>query len=388
MAKYFYNDINKGVVVDWKEVQKEYKKLGCPDNVYNASTLPYNSASYFMLLSERSTGKTTSVLLTACILFNKYGIVAQYIRTKEDMIMNRTINELFKTVREFNYINKLTDGKYNDVVYSARKWYYCKTNDRGEIEERAPQHFMFCLSIDKSENYKSSYNAPTGDYIIFDEFIGKFYKQNEFVYFMDLLKTIIRDRVSPKIVMLANTIDKHSEYFSEFEIYDEIQLIEYGNSEIINTERGTPIYIELIADKKEHKDKLKLNNLFFGFKNPKINSIVGGEWATNDYPHIQKGYTTLCNQIYLEYHNKLLALKIVKYDDIGLCINVHKATKSYDDSIIYSLSEPKDKRYRYYMGIGDSLDKFICRMVNSHHIRFQNNSCGTIFFNHYNRKGV
>ena len=48
--KYYENDINKGIIVDWKEVQKEYKKLGCPNNVYDASRLPFASATYFQLL--------------------------------------------------------------------------------------------------------------------------------------------------------------------------------------------------------------------------------------------------------------------------------------------------------------------------------------------------
>ena len=387
MANKFYNDdINKGIIVDWKEVQKEYKKLGCPNNVYDASRLPFASATYFQLLSERSTGKTTSVLLLAGILYRKYGIITQYIRTREDMIQNKTIKELFKTVREFHYIEKLTDNKYNDVIYSARKWYYCRVDENGEIVEKSPNHFMYCLSIDRAEMYKSSYNAPTGDFIIFDEFIGKYYRLNEFVDFMDLLKTIIRDRVSPKIVMLANTINKHSEYFSEFEIYDEIQLLEYGSHEIIKTEKGTAIYVELIADKKEKNEKTKINNLFFGFKNPKINSIVGGEWATNEYPHIENGYKLIQNGVYIESHGKLLALDFVEYENFGICINCHKATRTYDDSIIYSLEEPKDSRYRFYMGTGDRLDKLIAKLVNSHHIRFQNNACGTIFYNHYSMK--
>lgn len=383
--EYVDNDKNKGIKVDWQFIFKEYKKLGCPKNVFNPCHIPFNDTAYQILLSERKTGKTTNVLLLGMLLYKHYGIIPQYIRASETMIMNKTIDELFKTVREFGYIEKITDGRYNDVFYHARKWSYCKT-ENGEIVEKAPTHFMYCMSVDRSDYYKSSYNCPTGDFIIFDEFIGSRYRLNEFVYFMDLLSTIIRKRTTAKIIMLANTIDKHSEYFNEFEIYDDIQLLEVGGKEIFTTELGTRIYIELIADKEESQIKQAFNRLYFGFKNPKMNSIKGGEWATNNYPHIERGYKKLQSGLYIVYHDRLLALDIVEYDDIGLCLNCHKASKTYDDSIIYSLSEPKDRRYRYYMGVGDNLDKFIVSMVKRHKIRFQNNACGTIFFNHFNQK--
>lgn len=384
--KYINDNKNNGIEYDWRLILGEYKKLGCPNDVYNPSKIPFASTAFQMLLSERSTGKTTNLLLVGMIMNKLYGTIIQYIRSSEDMIMNKTINELFKTIREFHYVEKITDGKYNDLIYSARKWHYCKVDENGDVIEKCPYHFMYCLSIDKSENYKSSYNAPKGDYIIFDEFIGKRYRMNEFVYFMDLLKTIIRDRLSAKIILLANTIDKHHEYFNEFEIYDDVQMLEVGKNEIFTTDLGTRIYLELIADKKDASKKSTLNKLYFGFRNPKINAITGGDWSMNDYPHIERGFTDIQKGLYIEYHDRLLALDIVEYEDIGLAINVHHAYKTYDDSIIYSLNEPKDQRYKYYMGVGDNIDRFIVRMVRSHKVRFQNNACGTMFFNHFNQK--
>lgn len=385
-VKFINNDPADGLAIDWEFIRKEYNKLGCPDTVYDPTVIPFERCKHNILLSERSLGKTTNLLLLGMLLFIHYGVVIQYIRSSEEMIMNKNTNELFTTIRDYHYIDKLTDGKYNDCIYKARKWHFCKVDQAGEVVEICPEHFMFCLSIDKSEYYKSSYNAPRGDFIIYDEFIGKRYRLNEFVYFADLLKTIIRDRLSPVVVWLANTIDLHSEYYEELEIYEDVQLLEIGQYKEITTERGTKIYIELLGDRKEKKRKEKVNNFFFGFRNPRLASITGGGWATESYPHMDSKYEVVYRGIYIEYHNKLLALDIVAYDDIGYCINCHKASRLYDDSIVYSLSEPKDKRYRYYMGEGDKLDRLICRLVNSHKIRFQNNACGTIFFNHYNQK--
>lgn len=385
-VRYVDNDIDKGIIVDWKLIRKKYKQLGCPNDVYDPCTLPLGKATYYTLLSERKTGKTTNVLLIGMLLYMEYGIITQYIRATENMIQRRNTAELFATIIKYGYIEKITDGKYNNVTYYARKWHFCFVDETGEVIDTDPNHFMFCLAVELSETYKSSYNCPTGDWIVFDEFIRKTYRFNEFVDFIDVLSTIIRNRLTANIIMLANTIDKHSEYFNELEIYDDIQTIEVGQRETITTELGTKIYVELISDKHDKNEKKIYNSLYFGFKNSKINAVTGGEWAVNNYPHIQRGFETMLRGLYIEYHGRLLALDIVKYPDIGLCINVHTAFKTYPDSIIYTLQEPKDKRYRYYMGTGTKLDRLIVKMVKAHKIRFQNNACGTMFFNHYNMK--
>jgi len=384
--KYVDNDKSKGIIVDWKFIFKEYKKLNCPKDVYNPSSLPIGKASYFVLLSERKTGKTTNLLLIGLLLYWHYGIVTQYIRSNENMIMNKNIKDLYSTIIQYEYIEKITKARYNSIYYHARQWTLCKVDENGNIVDEDNKHCVFCLSFDNNEFYKSSYNTVNGDFIIVDEIIGKRYRMNEFVELMDLLSTIIRKRVTANIFLLANTIDLHSEYFLEFEIYDEIQHMQIGDKEIYRTDYGTNIYVELIKTNQDSLEKALYNARYFGFKNPKINSITGSGWAVNEYPHIEKGYTLIESGIYIEYHNRLLALDIVNYENIGVCINCHKASRTYEDSIIYSLAEPKDKRYRYYMGNGDNLDKFIVTLIQNHRIKFQNNTCGTMFYNHFNMK--
>ena len=384
--KYVDNDKRKGVIIDWKFLFKEYKKLNCPKDVYNPCYLPIGKAKYFVLLSERKTGKTTNLLLLGLLAYWHFGIVVQYLRSNESMIMNKNIKDIFSTIVQYGYIEKITNGRFNSIYYHAREWKLCKVDENGEIVEEDIKRCMFCLSFDNNETYKSTYNEPFGDFIIIDEFIGKRYRMNEFVDLMDLLSTIIRKRLTAQIFLLANTIDLHSEYFLEFEIEEYVQSMQIGDKDIFTTSGGTNIYVELIKSGEDNTEKSFYNRLYFGFKNPKINAITGQGWAVNNYPHIQRGYKKLQSGIYIDYHNKLLALDIVIYDDIGLCLNCRKATKLYDDSIVYSLKEPCDKRYRYYMGQGNKLDRFIVDMVESHKIRFQNNACGTMFYNHFNMK--
>ena len=109
----------------------------------------------------------------------------------------------------------------------------------------------------------------------FDEFISKsFYKQNNFCLFLDIVKTLQRERLSPRIFMLSNTIDKNSEYFDELECRDFIDICNIGDKIEYTTNKGTPIYVE-IAKVNHSENKRKLNTLFYGFKNNKLASITG-----------------------------------------------------------------------------------------------------------------
>lgn len=384
--KYYDDEVKKGIIYNHDFIKKEFKKLGIPKDVYNPVKLPLDAAKYFFLLSERSTGKTTNILLLG-LLYNKYyGTEMIYIRKTESMIAKKELSDLFKTILEYGYISKITGGRWNSVEYFAGKWRYTLVDDSGIVVEKCPDHFMRCLAINRREEYKSSIVCPKGDFVILDEAISDRYTLNEFVHFCDLVKTVIRDRLSPFVFMLANTIDIHSEYFHEMEIYEQVQLIEVGSNSTITTERGTKIYVELIKDAKEVKEKKLLNSTFFGFKNPKISSITGDGWAITNYPHIESGFTTLQHGIYIDYHGRFLELEIVEYPDKGNFILCHRATSVYDDSIIYSNAEPKDGRYRFHMGDGRGIDKFIKYCIVNHRILFQDNSCGTIFFNHVNIK--
>ena len=318
------------------------------------------------------------------MIMNKlYGTVIQYVRQTNDMITPRNSKNLFDTILDNNYVSKLTDGKYNTIVYKAKRWYYAIADDNGEIIEQKNNHFMCMLSIDNAENYKSSYNAPYGDIIIFDEFIGKYYYRNEFVRFNDLLKTIIRDRQAPIIVLLANTIDKNSQYFNELEIYNTVQQMKQGDSEIITSERGTNIYVEILeSGVKKQKTRSIVYTLFFGWKNPLISSITGDDWAINNYQHIpQYNSKTILKRYYLEFNNTLLALDVRSCKELGIYVAVHRATRSYDDSIIFTIGEIDKSNKRFRFGFSHN-DKRLWEMYKRNKFYYASNDLGSLLDNY------
>lgn len=369
--KYIDDNQQKGILIDWKKVSKRCKELDIPSDVYTPFELPFTQAKYFVEMSERSIGKTTNWLLLGMILNDMYGITIQYVRQILDMIMPKNM-DLFRTILEYDYIEKITNGRYNSVKYFSRRYFYINTN----TGEEATESFMNCLSIDQAQDLKSSYNAPLGDIIIFDEFISKYNRPNEFVEFEDLVKTIIRERESPIVVLLANTIDRYNIYFKELEIYDDMQNIKNNEKRIVKTAMGTVIHINLIANVRHTAQKEKHNSLFFGFKNEKLNAIRGGEWATNSYQHIPRiDIQPLVTNRYINFNGKFLRLELIYSDDIGRAVFVHEASQTYEDSIIYTTGEISKKNERYLLG-DSKIDKYIWMLYTRNKFYYSNNMVG------------
>lgn len=381
--KYIDNKQELGIDYDWVLIKKRFKKLKIPDDVYNPCKIDLASFKYFINLSDRSAGKTTNWLLLGMTMNVLYGTQIQYVRQRSENITPKNTKDLFSTILTYDYVSKLTDGKYNSVTYKARRWYYCHVDDNGNVDEIANEHFMFMCSVDKGEDLKSSYNAPLGDIIIFDEFLSTYYYENEFVWFCDLVKTIIRERQSPIIVMLANTIDKHSQYFNELEIYEQVQTLAQGDNVAVTTKQGTRLYIEILGKTRNKALKRSvINKLFFGFKNPQLASITGADWQIKNYQHIPKDEVdVIYSNIYIYHNDRYIRLDIVNNERLGTCIYVHWATKIYDDSIILTVQERTDPRYQYKFGTG-RLNQLIGRAISQNRLYYATNDVGSFFDNY------
>lgn len=390
--KYINNKEVLGIDYDWNLIRKEYNKLGVPSDYYD---IPWKAIQegnkYIMSLSERSTGKTTNLgLLVGLVMHKLYGTLTIYIRPTEDELSASHANKLVEVIKTYNegqYIKILTEGEYNSIYYHWRQFYYCFVDETGEIIRKSNKPIIQLLSIQRSQDYKSTLNVPLGDWVVLDEFIGKYYRPDEAIHFLDLLKTIIRDRLSPIVCLLANTINLNSPYFEEFEISREIRKMNKGDKRTLITDRGTKIYVEIINLVRKDSTHSLFNSMFFGFKNPKIASITGGDvWAFECVPHIPRveGKHILIPNLYLENNLELLKIELVVAPDTKPHLEIHRATKTYNDSIILTLGELKDPRY--YWGLGTkSINAFITKYLTQRQIYYSSNEVGSIFKDYINR---
>lgn len=367
----------------WRQIEKEVVKAGVIPAEIN-TPLGLN-ATWNCYVSDRSNGKTTSWLIYAIKAYLKYGIVTHYIRSHRSMITQSAIMTIFNVIISNNYVSILTDNKWNSIVYmrNEHKFYLCNRND-GQVNDIDATGFIMCMSIDKADEYKSGYQCDTGDLIIFDEFINTYYKRGEFVKFCDLISTIIRKRPDCKIVMLANTILRTSEYFDELECREFIDHAEGGD--IIDYEipcisgGSTSVHVEILAIKLDNNRKI-FNAKYFSFHNPLLNSITGAGWAIHNYTHPSERFKTLYHNIFLEYKNKWYSLNVIQLECGRYTIFVAPHTKEpKDDAYIYSDNyNVFDKRYHSLKHDKNNFDIWLLNRFYSDDIIYANNTCGSIF---------
>ena len=390
--KYINNDVTAGIVIDWKKIQKQLIALDIPEDVYIPS-LPIESANYFIELSMRSVGKTTQYLLIGLLLYKEYGIRTEYIRTRSEMTEKKNIDNLFNVIIQYGYLEKIFEGRWDSMTYLAGQWHLVKHDEKGEISERDPNICCFChnLSAKHVDNMKSSYNSPLGDWIIFDEFIpvNGITPDGEFLRYAQLLSTIKRLRKSTKIIMCANTINKHNLYFQEMNIRRSILDMKTGEQNIVTTPKGTPVYVHLIGLNKAITDKRQyVNNLYFGFDNPHLTSIVGGaEWEISNYPHLPKKEETeerkkLSHTYFFKYMDDVISFEVYKSSVLGTYGFLYGKTTPIPDDYsgrIYTLDTKTDKRERFGFSHKDKIDNFIVMLYATKQVFYATNEVGNLF---------
>lgn len=379
---------NKGVtIININKCIKTAKKLKLfPDGVYTPQRV---DAVWNAFISDRSSGKTTAWLIVGLIAYVEDSTITHYVRSKEQMIRESNINKIYSVIESCGYISKITNDKYNSIEYrrNVRGFYLVCKDSEGNTIASDTNCCCKVLSIDNNDNYKSSYQCDKADFVIFDEFINAYYKSGEFVVFCDLLSTLFRKRLSGYIIMLANTINRRSEYFDELGCRDFIETAEQGDK-ITYELNGTSVHVEIVGTKLDDKRKL-FNSRYFNFSNLRLNSITGAGWSIDNVPHItKKADSILVKNVFVHYQTNYVQLYVVKVNEYGLCIHAVKSNApKKKDCIIYSVSDDfSDKKYIYSKG-NDRFSKWLWgHMYDSKKWFFATNSVGSIIKAYYSAK--
>lgn len=378
-------------MIDYNAVNKECVKLGLwKKGLYNTAKVPFDNASWIIELSMRGLGKTTAWLLFGMVAHELYGTRIEYTRVHNDMVAKKQIQNMFDSIKECGYIEKITKGKYNDCFVFGGFWYYRKLDEEGNIIDKSKIPFCHCFGLNDNYKLKSAYTSPTGDILIVDEFIDNKYAYNDyFTELCDIMSTIFRNREYCKVVMLSNTIDIRTPWFSELSIMQDVQKMRTGDRKVIESLYGTHIYVHLIAPEVTGL-KQKLNSIYFGFKNPKLNSITGADvWAYANYPRQEKykdydtrekyKYEIITDNVFLESNGFYVRLVLMNHELYGLCVKVerfeHKPECSGDIIIVNHAPNAMNE-------ITPASHHFLIDTYIKMHMRrkwyYADNSCGTL----------
>lgn len=351
--RYIENKEEYGIAYDWGAIRRAFRALKCPPQYSSPIDTPWETCAYDVEMSSRSTGKTTMAILWGMTIRKLYpGFQTGLLRLREDQIMPKNIRQMLDTIRTYDggrYVRQLTDGRWNDIQHDATKraFRYVNRDENGEIYEK-DEPFLLLLAVNKSEDYKSALVAPKLDLLIFDEFIAELYDPDDMIRFMNIIKTIFRDRMSGRVCMMANTIKPGSPWFRELEISKPLRAMKVGDSKIVKTEMGTPIYLHLFDNPT--KQRTRINAFFFGFKNPALAAIRGdGElWAYRDFQRILSDGSdeVITKRLKIDTGDELLGCDWVKTKDRGMVFNVHPVTYIRDEDIVLTNGQIWDKQHQ------------------------------------------
>ena len=170
-----------------------------------------------------------------------------------------------------NMVSKITGGEYTNIYYFASKRYLCRYDEETGKRDVFETPFAFGFSITAQEHDKST-NYPNIRIILFDEFLTRStYVPDEFILFMNVISTIIRNRTDVKIFMLGNTVNKYCPYFQEMGM-KHIEQMEPGSIDIYTYgESQLRVACEYTQN---HNLEGRKSDVYFAFDNPNLQMIT------------------------------------------------------------------------------------------------------------------
>ena len=345
-------------------------------------------AHYYVIIGERSNGKTYSILKYCLKEYFEKGSEFVYIRRFDEDIKFSRASTIFNALIKDNIIEKLSKGKWNSIYYYARKFYLRKIDykdPKNTIIDENPIGYALSLS---SEEHDKSTSYPNVRNIFFEEFISRDnYLSDEFVIFQNVLSTIIRLREDVKIFMAGNTINKYAPYYNEMGLTN-IKTMKAGTSDVYQYGDSG---LKVVVDFTDFPSKEKKSNVYFAFNNPKLSMITGsnGIWEIDVYPHLTQEMKYKPKDVIYKYYviwdNDILECEIVKLDKSTFTF-VHKKTtpiREDNTNIVYSTEHSYKPNYKRKITKANSrVEEIILWYYKNEKVFYQSNDIGEIMRNY------
>lgn len=375
---YINNNPMYGVKRDFtllhKEFNKMLKKCKAPNGLYTAN-LPDDSANWFVLMSERSSSKTTQMLLKYGFVNNMlYGLKFAYVRREKSQTTQSMYNKLFEVINNpvYGYVEYLTKGLYNQVVVDrqTKNIYYALVDlDTGKITDRSEIPVGVLMSVEEYARYCSTFNVNDYDTVILDEFSwGKYATAEEFYQFCQIIATLRRERRSLKIYLLSNTISPYNQYLKDLGVSNMLVKMKKGQHRLYETPLGAKVYIELL-DVEMHKTvEFKTTALdYFGFtgdSGERLRSLYGGEWEIKGFKHLPSSDNRVLtwSNIVLDYMGNMMRLATFTDDKQQGVFIAPYTSKMRKDMVVLPLNpsyntERLEHKNRYIVQKLNNLDR-------------------------------
>lgn len=357
---------------------------------YSLKEILKRKAIYYLIIGERSNGKTYAVeeyaLKEYCNKGSQFGIIRRW----DTDYTGKRGQEMFSNIVNNGLVKKYTKGQWTGITYFSSRWYLSKWDDKLNKRIMSEEPFAYGFALNTGEHDKMT-AYPKIKNILFDEFLTrKTYLPDEFIEFSNVLSTIIRDRDDVTVFMCANTVNKYAPYFKEFGLTNifnmkpgTIDLYTYGE------EGKTRVAVEYCGYGEDRERPKKKSDIYFAFNNPKLNMITKGGWEMALYPHLPHKYSKENVEFtyFVSFNDSILQCEIISIDD-NLFTYIHRKTtplKELEDDLIYSDAFNANRNYRRKLTKPTSdIDKKIFWFYKNEKVFYQDNEVGEIMRNYLN----
>lgn len=389
-SKYIYNDAKYGIEYDYNLINKTFVKMlkdcKAPKGLFMPNTARMDLYKWLVFLSERSTSKTTQWILYGMTMNALYQTEVIYVRNDKEQITRQFNEKLFSviTMREYGYIEYLTNGKYNSIHVDkvSKEVFYCHRDESGLLDEIAVNPFMHIICVSDSERYTSGFNVPRGDLIVFDEFTRGTYKDDMWLLFNNIIATVRRERESLRIVMLSNTTNPYHKYLVELGISKELKHLSKGKTLVITAELGARVYVQWV-DVDMHKTSIfkRASLEYHGFANEKLKAIYGGDWEYKNFPRLPKEVKNdiIDRHVYIEFMGRLMVLEFMTGDLPCINIRPYTRTEPQDDAVVITDDEMNCYKTNHVKGNRQNM-KFLLINMAYGRVFYATNDCGTMIY--------
>lgn len=349
----------------------------------------YPECQYYVIIGERSNGKTFSTLDYCIENYVKTGETFAYVRRLAEDVKKSLMNQLFSSHVEMGRVAELTDGEWTGIDCTASTFRFVRMDeDKKTPTYSGPIGYVFALAT--SQRYKSI-SYPTVTTIVFDEFMSRAgYLPNEFASFTELLSTIIRQRENVKVVMLGNTVNRYCPYFEQMGL-THIPEQEQGTSEVYSYGMSD---LKVVVEYCKHDNKTKGGLTYFAFDNPQLEMIRSGAWEMAIYPHLDHGYKPkdVVAKFWIEFGRDILRGDIV-LDILGLYMFIYPArdwirndegeiNPKIGDDIVYTTYPSTRQNFLFSLAHHhDRLSALINDLYTAGKVFYANNTDGEVFRN-------
>lgn len=345
---------------------------------YSLNRILKENADYNIIIGERSNGKTYASLKYCLENYLKSKKSFVYLRRwKEDLTVKR-MSILFSA---FN-VSKITKGEFNKIVYKNGGFYFAnEINDKIILDSKK---FCYCVSLSDMEHDKSvNYENVTS--IIFDEFLTRsVYIRDEFIIFMNVISTVIRNKDNVKIFMLGNTVNNYSPYFDEMGLNN----IKNQNQGTIDLYKYSNSSLTVAVEYCENLSQSKKSNKYFAFDNPRLEMIKGGKWEIGNYRHLPNDYRLFDKDIVftfaISFNGDYVRCDIYNSNDDVFLYITKKTTEIKENMLSYDLNNNSISCYRRNNLVIDNLP-ISCKirvLFNNSKVFYMNNKIGELVNNY------